>query len=86
VLDLIASGATNAAVAEALVVSPGTVKKHLDNIYARLDVGSRTAAAARAYTRPRTSLSINPGSALVVPTDRAAPAPPADRSSAETSA
>lgn len=60
VLDLIASGATNAAVAEALVVSTGTVKKHLDNIYAKLHVGSRTAAAARAYTRPPTSPSINP--------------------------
>jgi DNA-binding NarL/FixJ family response regulator len=47
VLDLVAAGASNAAVAEALVVSPGTVKKHLDNIYAKLGVGSRTAAAAR---------------------------------------
>jgi ATP/maltotriose-dependent transcriptional regulator MalT len=35
-------------VAEALVVSSGTVKKHLDNIYAKLGVGSRTAAADRA--------------------------------------
>ncbi len=48
VLDLVAAGATNAAVAEALVVSPATVKKHLDNIYAELDVSSRSAAAARA--------------------------------------
>ena len=48
VLDLVAAGATNAAVAEALVVSPRTVKKHLDNIYAKLGVGSRAAAADRA--------------------------------------
>jgi DNA-binding NarL/FixJ family response regulator len=48
VLDLVAGGATNAAVAEALVVSPGTVKKHLDNIYAKLGVSSRAAAAERA--------------------------------------
>ena len=48
VLDLVATGATNAAVAEALVVSPATVKKHLDNIYAKLAVGSRVAAADRA--------------------------------------
>jgi DNA-binding CsgD family transcriptional regulator len=51
VLDLVAAGATNAAVAEALVVSPGTVKKHLDNIYGKLGVSSRTAAADRAGWR-----------------------------------
>lgn len=48
VLDLVAAGATNAAVAEALIVSPGTVKKHLDNIYAKLGVGSRAGAVDRA--------------------------------------
>ena len=48
VLDIVATGATNAAVAEALVVSPATVSKQLDNIYAKLGVGSRTAAADRA--------------------------------------
>jgi DNA-binding CsgD family transcriptional regulator len=48
VLDLVAAGATNAAIAEALVVSPGTVKKHLDNVYAKLGVNSRAAATARA--------------------------------------
>jgi DNA-binding CsgD family transcriptional regulator len=52
VLDLVAAGATNAAVAEALVVSPGTVKKHLDNIYAKLGVRSRAAAADRASALP----------------------------------
>jgi DNA-binding CsgD family transcriptional regulator len=48
VLDIVATGATNAAVAEALVVSRATVKKHLDNIYAKLGVGFRAAAADRA--------------------------------------
>jgi DNA-binding CsgD family transcriptional regulator len=31
-----------------MVVGPATVRKHLENIYAKLDVGSRAAAAARA--------------------------------------
>lgn len=50
VVDLVTAGATNAAIAEALVVSPATVKKHLDNIYAKLNVGCRAAAADRART------------------------------------
>jgi DNA-binding CsgD family transcriptional regulator len=53
VLDLVASGASNEAVAEALVVSPGTVKKHLDNIYAKLGVGTRAAAVDRASLHAR---------------------------------
>jgi hypothetical protein len=34
-------------IAETLVVEPSTVRKHLENIYARLDVRSRSAALAR---------------------------------------
>jgi len=52
VLDLVAAGAANAEVAEAMFLSPGTVKKHLDNIYAKLGVSSRVAAADRARSRP----------------------------------
>ena len=47
VLDLVAAGATNAQIAERLWISPGTVKKHLEHIYLKLEVGSRTAALAR---------------------------------------
>ena len=47
VLDLVAAGETNAAIAERLWISPGTVKKHLENVYEKLEVGSQTAALAR---------------------------------------
>lgn len=46
VLELVASGLTNAAIAERLWIAPGTVKKHLDNVYEKLGVSSRAAAAA----------------------------------------
>jgi LuxR family transcriptional regulator, maltose regulon positive regulatory protein len=48
VLELIAAGLTNREIAEALVVSPETVKKHTASIYGKLGVRSRTEAATRA--------------------------------------
>lgn len=48
VLGLIAQGATNQIAARKLFIAPSTVKKHLDNIYAKLQVGGRTQAIARA--------------------------------------
>ena len=47
VLRLIASGASNRQIAGMLVVSVGTVKKHLYNVFAKLDVSSRTQAIAK---------------------------------------
>ncbi|HUK95142.1 MAG TPA: LuxR C-terminal-related transcriptional regulator [Gaiellaceae bacterium] len=46
VLELVADGSPNAEIAERLCVSVGTVRKHLDNVYAKLGVHTRTAAAA----------------------------------------
>ena len=46
ILELVAEGRTNAEIAESLWVSRGTVRKHLDNVYAKLGVHTRTAAAA----------------------------------------
>jgi DNA-binding CsgD family transcriptional regulator len=45
VLGLVAQGLTNAQVAEALFLSPRTVHRHLNSIYHKLGVSSRTAAA-----------------------------------------
>ena len=46
VLALVADGLRNAEIAEALWVSPATVRKHLENIYEKLGVHTRTAAVA----------------------------------------
>ncbi len=45
VLRLIAQGATNREIAEALVISEGTVKNHISNILSRLALRDRTQAA-----------------------------------------
>lgn len=49
VLRLVASGATNRAVARTLWVTDQTVKFHLSNIYRKLDVGNRFEAARWAW-------------------------------------
>jgi len=48
-LRLVAAGHTNAQIARQLGISAGTVRIHLENIYARLHVSSRTAAVTRAF-------------------------------------
>jgi DNA-binding CsgD family transcriptional regulator len=48
-LRMVALGYDNRAIARQLVVSPGTVRTHLENINARLGVTNRTAAVARAF-------------------------------------
>jgi ATP/maltotriose-dependent transcriptional regulator MalT len=51
VLRLVAGGSSNRDVADALVVSEHTVARHLQNIYAKLGVSSRTAASAFAFSK-----------------------------------
>jgi DNA-binding CsgD family transcriptional regulator len=47
VLELVREGKTNAEVAASLWISPGTVRRHLENVYAKLGVHTRTGAVAR---------------------------------------
>ena len=49
VLRLVATGRSNTQIAAELVLSEKTVARHLSNIFTKLEVGSRTAAAAYAF-------------------------------------
>ncbi|HET6740405.1 MAG TPA: response regulator transcription factor [Kribbella sp.] len=51
VLQLVAGGNTNREAARHLFISEATVKTHLLNIYAKLEVSDRAAAVAEAYNR-----------------------------------
>jgi DNA-binding CsgD family transcriptional regulator len=46
VLRLVADGLSTREIAAALWIAPGTVRKHLDNVFAKLGVGSRAAAVS----------------------------------------
>jgi DNA-binding NarL/FixJ family response regulator len=48
VLDLVARGLTNAAIAQRLVVSDKTVGNHVSNVFAKLHAADRAKALARA--------------------------------------
>jgi DNA-binding NarL/FixJ family response regulator len=51
VLALLATGATNRAIAEKLVLSERTVDRHVSNIFTKLGVSTRAAATAYAFER-----------------------------------
>jgi DNA-binding NarL/FixJ family response regulator len=45
-VELVAEGLTNGEIAARLVISRGTVRRHLENVFEKLNVHTRTAAAA----------------------------------------
>jgi DNA-binding CsgD family transcriptional regulator len=47
ILEWVARGKTNPEIAEILLIAPTTVRRHLENVYAKLDVHTRTAAVTR---------------------------------------
>ena len=49
VLGWVAQGKTNKEIGVILELSPRTVQKHLEHIYQKIGVESRTAAAAKTY-------------------------------------
>jgi DNA-binding NarL/FixJ family response regulator len=48
ILAMVATGASNREIAEALFITEGTVKNHLSNILSKLGVRDRTQAALKA--------------------------------------
>jgi two-component system, response regulator PdtaR len=59
VLELIFRGKTNKEIAESLVITPNTVKRHLKAIFEKLDIHTRSAAAAMAANWFGSNLSDN---------------------------
>jgi DNA-binding NarL/FixJ family response regulator len=58
VLDLLAQGLTNKEIAEKLVITTNTVKRHLKAIFEKLDVHTRSAATAKATGEKKFKVSL----------------------------
>ena len=60
VLRLLAAGRSNRMIAAELVLSEKTVQRHVSNIFSKIEVGSRTAAAAYAFEHGLARVSPSP--------------------------
>jgi DNA-binding CsgD family transcriptional regulator len=67
ILVLVATGASNKQIAQQLVISPNTVKVHLRNVFAKINVASRTEAAL--YAIREGLVQVNNGEAPAVAAD-----------------
>jgi DNA-binding CsgD family transcriptional regulator len=66
VLDWVTQGKTDKEIGAILELSPRTVQKHLEHIYQKIGVESRTAAAAKAYDMA-SSVSNQKGELTIAP-------------------
>jgi DNA-binding CsgD family transcriptional regulator len=58
VLQLVAEGLTNREIARRLFISPATVRTHLEHVFEKLGVGSRTAAVRAAFISAKSAASV----------------------------
>ena len=69
VLALLAGGLTNREIGASLFISPRTVARHLENIYAKLSVSTRSAAAAWAAAHDLQRVSDGVNDPLALPSE-----------------
>jgi DNA-binding CsgD family transcriptional regulator len=65
VLEFVALGRTNRAIARTMAVSPRTVAKHLEHVYAKLNVTSRAAAVTRSMSSAGQEITPSAGTTKV---------------------